>query len=75
MDPMEEQDHFENGSEMGYPTACLYFTHLLTFLSFEMCFICMFFKTCMYIWISEIKTNKQKQTDSTEDAGSIFGSV
>ena len=36
---MEEQDHFENGSEMGYPTVCLYFTHLLTFLSFEMCFI------------------------------------
>ena len=44
LDPTEEQDHFENGPEMGFPTVCLYLTHLLTFLSFEMCFICMFLK-------------------------------
>ena len=66
---LEEQDHFENGPETGYPTVCLYFTHLLTFLSIEMYYTV--FKTCMYIWISEIKqTNKlEKDTNRNKMVG------
>ena len=55
MDPMEEQNHFVNDSEMGNPS-------ILSALIYFAIHISMYIYFALYVFMIEWRINKQKQT-------------
>ena len=43
LDPMEEQNHSDNGSEMGNPTVTLYMMHVIPFVILFCYYLCILF--------------------------------